>query len=56
MAKVLDFEVSEFELDWRCYVLFRTNMLRKGLNPIIPPAMGQIISLLLFYKDGFGIK
>ena len=32
MAKVLDcrLEVSEFELQWRCYVHFRTNTLGKA--------------------------
>ena len=26
------------------------------MNPLIPPATGEISSLLSFYKDGFGIK
>ena len=26
------------------------------MNPLIPQAMGQIVALLVFYKDGFGIK
>ena len=26
------------------------------MNPLVQPAMGQIISLLFFYKDSFGIK
>ena len=38
------------------YIHFQTNTLRKGMNPLIPPAMGEIVSLLFFYKDVFGIK
>ena len=26
------------------------------MNPLIPTAMGYILPLLFFYKDGFGIK
>ena len=38
-------------------MLFRTNTLGKDMNPSIhPPAIGQIVSLLFFYMDGFGIK
>ena len=33
-------EVSEFELQSRYYVHFRTNTLRKDMNPLILPAMG----------------
>ena len=29
--------------------------LRKGMNPLNPPAMSLIVSLL-FYKDDFGIS
>ena len=32
--------VSEFELQSRYYVHFWTNIFRKGMNPLIPPAMG----------------
>ena len=28
----------------------------KGMNPFISPGMGEILSLLFFYKDGFYIK
>ena len=48
--------ISEFELQSRYYVHFRANTLGKGMNPLIPPAMGQILSLLFFKKDDFGIK
>ena len=58
MIKVLDFglKVSVFELQSCYYVHFRTNTLRKGMNPIIPPVMGWIVSLPFFYMEGFGIK
>ena len=32
--------VSEFELQSRYYVYFRTNTLGKAMNPLILPAMG----------------
>ena len=58
MAKVLDcgLEVSEFELQSCYYVHFRTNTFEKAMNPLILRAVGKIVSLLFFYKDGFGIK
>ena len=38
-------------------VHFQTNSLGKGMKPLPPPpAIDQIVSLLFFYKDGFGIK
>ena len=42
MVKEMDCEivVSEFVLQWRYYVQFRTNTLGKGMNPLILPAMG----------------
>ena len=42
MAKAMDCEivVSEFELQSRYYVYFRTNTLGKGMNPLILPGMG----------------
>ena len=42
MVKALDCRivVSEFKLQSRCYVHFRTNTLGKGMNSLIPPAMG----------------
>ena len=51
VANVLDcdIEVSEFKLQSRYFVHFRTNNLGKSMNPLISPA------LLFFYKDGFGI-
>ena len=48
--------VSDFELQSCYYFYFKTNTLVKGLNLHIIPAMGFIISLLFFYKDGFGVK
>ena len=58
MVKAMDcgIVVSEFELQSRYFVHFRANTLGKGMNPIILPAMGWIVPLLFFYKDGFGIK
>ena len=50
MVKAMDcgIVVSEFEFQSRCYVHFRTNILGKGMNPLILPAMGLIVPLLLF--------
>ena len=58
MAEMLDCDivVSEFEFQSRNYIHFSTNTLRKGMNPLILPNMGKIVSLLFFYKDGFTIK
>ena len=54
MAKVMDcgLKVSEFELQLCYYILFRTIILEKGMNP----ATGITVSLLFFYKDDFGTK
>ena len=45
MVKSLDFGIveTEFELQSRYYVHFQTNTLGKGVNPLILPAMGQIV-------------
>ena len=58
MVKAMDcwIVVSEFELQPRYYVHFRTNTLGKGINPLILPVMGYIVQLLFFSNDGFGIK
>ena len=42
MVKVLDcgIVVREFVLQSGYYVHFRANTLGKGINPLIPPAMG----------------
>ena len=42
MIKAMDcgIIVSEFVLQSRYYVHFRANTLGKGMNPLIPPAMG----------------
>ena len=47
--------VSEFELQSRYDVHFRTNIFGKGINPLYLPAIGLIVSLLSS-KNGFGIK
>ena len=58
MVKAMDcgIVVREFVLQSRYYVLFRANTLRKGMNPLILPAMDEIVPLLFFYENGFGIK
>ena len=48
--------VSEFVLQSRNYIHFRANTLGKGMNPLILPAMGEIVPLLFFKENGFGIK
>ena len=42
MVKAMDcgIVISEFELQSRFYVHFRTNTIGKGMNPLIRPAMG----------------
>ena len=56
VANVLDCDIilSEFEHQSHNYVHFRTNTLGKGINPLIPPAIGWRVQLL-FYESGFGI-
>ena len=58
MVKALDcgIVVRKFELQSSYYVHFQTNTLGKGMDPLIPPAIGWIVPLLSFWKDGFGIK
>ena len=50
MVKVMDcgIVVSKFVLQSRYYVHFRANTLGKGMNPLILPAMGLLVSLLFF--------
>ena len=48
--------VRKFELQSHYYVHFQTNTLGKGMNPLILLAMGELASLLFFWKDAFGIK
>ena len=40
--------VREFVLQSHYYVHFRANTLGKGMNPLILPAMGEIVPLLFF--------
>ena len=56
MVKTMDcgIVVSEFELQSRYYVHFRTNTLGKGMNPLTLRAMGLIVPLLL--ENTFSIK
>ena len=39
-----------------CYIHFQINTIGKGINPLIPPDMVHIVSLLSLYKDSIGIK
>ena len=48
--------VSKFELQLLYYVQFQTNTLEKGMNPLILPAMSEIVPLLFFWKVSFGIE
>ena len=48
----MEFVVSGFEVQLRYYVRFWTITLEKAMNPLILPAMGKIVSMLFFYKDG----
>ena len=56
VANMLDCNiiVSEFKLQSNYYIHFRT--LRKGMKPLITPAMDGRVPLQFFYKDGFAIK
>ena len=58
MVKVLNCGIveSEFELQSLYYVPFRTNILGKDMMPFILSAMVQLLPLLFFEKDGFGMK
>ena len=51
-----DIVINEFELSWGSYDHFRTTILGKVRTPLFPTAVGYIVPLLFFYKDGFGIK
>ena len=55
---MLDADIIEkvFKLKSCFWVPFWINTLRKGMNHPISPDMLLIVSLLLFFKDGFGIK
>ena len=58
MVKAMDcwIVVSQFVLQSHYYVHFRTYSLGKDISPFILPAREQIVPLLLFSNDGFGIK
>ena len=58
MVKVMDYGilVSNFELQSRHYVPFRTNSLGKGYDPSYPPSYGMHSITTVFLEDGFGIK
>ena len=57
MVKAMDYGivVREFVLQSRYYVNFRANTLGKGMHPLILPVMDQIVPLLFFKENGFGI-
>ena len=48
--------VSKFKLQSHYYIHFYANIIGKGMNLFILQIMGQIVTLLFFHKDGFGIK
>ena len=50
MVKAMDsgIVVSEFVLQSRYYIHFRTNNFGKHMDPLILPAMGWIVPLLFF--------
>ena len=51
-----EIRVDEFQL-LSCYSIhFQTNILGKGMNPLIPLARDKIVPLLFFYTDEFSIK
>ena len=58
MIKVMpcSFEVNEFEHQSCYYDHFPIDILGKGMNTLISPAMSRIVRMPLFYKDDFGIK
>ena len=58
MVKAMDYGivVSEFVLHSCYYVHFRANTPEKGMKPLILPAMGWIVPLLVFKENVFGIK
>ena len=51
-----DIVVCKFELPSYFYVHFWNNTHGKAMNPIVSSAVGWIVPLLFYYKDGFGIK
>ena len=58
MAGVLSsgHKVCKFKLQSHYYVHFRTNPLRKSKETSHLSAMGEIMSLLFFYKEGFDMR
>ena len=59
MANILDWNiVVSFNSSWIITLTFRLMPKGKVCNSLSQPfpCIGQILSLLFFYKDGFGIK
>ena len=58
MAKELDcsLNVSDFKLQSRYFLHFRTKTFGKDMNSLIPLVMSKIESILFNKMDGFGIK
>ena len=48
--------VSVLLLQSRYSVNFQSKTPKRGMNPNVTPAMYQILSLLILYNDGSGIK
>ena len=51
-----DIVLSKFELQSRYYIHFQTHTFWKGINFPTLTAMSEVVLLLLFYMDEFGIK
>ena len=58
MAKVLNYDllVNDFEFHSDYYVQFRTNTLGKRTNSLVSPIMTEIVTIVFFYKDSFGVS
>ena len=56
--KLLDYGivVNEFKFQSNYYIHFKINPFGKGMNLLISPLMGKIVSLLFYSSDTVGIK
>ena len=48
--------MADFEFQSGYQNLFKTNILRKDMNALIPQVKDQLVQLLFFYKVRFHIK
>ena len=52
-----DIEIKEFELQWHYYLYVCSNILGKGMNPLIPPPSDELSSTTIIrLEDYFGNK